>query len=60
MMQVKAPVFRPVAGREEQIMSKLNKTTVYDVAKGLATWIAENANGGLTLRPVSTHRRPEW
>ena len=41
-------------------MSKLNKTTVYDVAKGLATWIAENANGGLTLRPVSTHRRPEW
>ena len=30
-------------------MSKLNKTTVYDVAKGLATWIAENANGGLTL-----------
>ena len=30
-------------------MSKLKKTTVYDVAKGLATWIAENANGGLTL-----------
>ena len=29
-------------------MSKLNKTT-YSVAKGLATWIAENANGGLTL-----------
>ena len=29
-------------------MSKLNKTT-HSVAKGLATSIAENANGGMTL-----------
>ena len=33
-------------------MSKLNKTT-HSVAKGLATSIAENANGGMTLSELA-------
>ena len=33
-------------------MSKLNKTT-HSVAKGLATSIAENANGGMTLAELA-------